>query len=123
MRPRVLITGRIRFQHVPVEDREDLVKTGETFEVGAVQVGDTAVFVPDVGGHEREALFVVLRHAVTVQVKEGPGVEVILPPVNPYLSHVGRTATHADGRRNSVYDLVVPLVEDGNSPITSGDPR
>ena len=31
------------------------------------------------------------------------------------------TAAHADGCRNPIHDLVVPLVEDGNSPIASGD--
>ena len=97
VRSRTLVTRGICFHYVPVEDREDLVKAGESLQVGAVQVGDTAVAVPDVGRHQREALFVVLRDAITVQIKEGPGVKVILPPVNPDLSHI---ADRARGSRS-----------------------
>ncbi len=136
VRPGVLITVRIRFHHVPVKDREDLIKASETLQVGAVEVGETAVAVPDVGRYEREARFGVLRYAITVQVEERPGGEVILPAVNADFSHIadgaraGRSmaqggvgsAAHADGCRNPVYDLIVPLVEDRKSPITSGDP-
>src|SRR5262249_59184892 len=71
------------------------------------------------------------------QVEESPGGEVVLPSVNRDLSHVTDrarragsvaqrgvgTAPHANRRRNPVDDLIVPLVEDGDSPITRWNPR
>src|SRR6267142_2819045 len=122
VRPSVLVAVRIRFHNVPVEDREDLVKAGETLQVGAVEVGDTAVAVPDVGRYQREALFGLLADAITVSgtsgsacanVKASAGREVVLPAVNADFSHIDVASTHADGCRNPVYGLIVPLVEDG----------
>ena len=87
--------------------------------------------------HQREARFAVIRNAIAVAVNERAGIEVILPPVSPDFSHIaGRpigarsmaeacvgAAAHADRGRNPVDDLVVPLVEDGYSPITSWNLR
>ncbi len=65
----------------------------------------------------------VLGDAITVYVDERPGGEIVLPAVNADFSHIDVAARHADRCRNSVYDLIIPLVEDGKSPITSGDTR
>ena len=65
----VLVTGRIRLNHIPVEDREHLVEAGESIQVGAVEVGVAAIAVADVSGHEGEPRLIVLRNAVAIQSK------------------------------------------------------
>src|SRR5207237_2096528 len=48
--PRVLVAGRIRLDHVPGEQREHLVETRGTGQIGVVEVGVAAVAEAAVGG-------------------------------------------------------------------------
>src|SRR5205085_9326281 len=96
-----------------------LVEAGEAVQVRAVEVGEAAVAEADVGRYQRKARFGVLRQTVAVDVDERPGVDVRVPLVNRNLSQIldHAIAGQCDGRRNTVDDLVVPLVEEGNFPI------
>src|SRR5258708_2055657 len=128
-----LVTRGIAFHHVPVEDREDFVEASETVQIGAVEVGEAAVAVADVGGHQRESGFgriplrIHVRNTIAIDVHEGAGIEVVLPAVSSDFSHIAGAAgalgiggAHTDRGGDTVYDLVVPLVEDGNAPIADG---
>src|SRR5205814_9462236 len=61
-----------------------------------------------------------VRNAVTIAVDKSPGVDVRLPLVNRNLTKVQGTAGigQSDGGRNTVHNLVIPLVKDGELPIT-----
>jgi len=67
----VLVTGRIRFNNIPTEQREDFVEPGVTVQVGIVEVGITAVAEPNVRRHQREPGLVAIPDAVEVLVKVG----------------------------------------------------
>ena len=55
MDARGLVAGRIRFNDIPVEQREGLVEVGGAVEVGSEHVGALSVAVPDVNIEERNA--------------------------------------------------------------------
>ncbi len=111
------IAVRVRFDHVPAEQREYLVEPGVAGEVRVVEVREAAVAEADVGRHQRETSFVVVTHAVAVGIEEGAGVDVRLPLVQGNFAQVGAcTTAQAHRRRQAVDQHVVPLVEYCDSP-------
>ena len=63
--------------------------------------------------------------AVLVVVNESPGIDIRLPLLDAeYLPYRWSLSDRqVGGRRKAVDDLIVPLVEDGDSPIPTGKTR
>src|SRR3979411_2352778 len=116
----VLETRRVRFHNIPVEQREDLVEARVTGQVGVVEVGVAAIAVANVRRNQGESRFVDILDAITVPVKEGLGIDLRLPLVQGKLTQIGCSAGEPDRRRQAVHELIVPLVEDSDSPIPIG---
>ena len=68
---RALVAGRIGFDHVPAEQREDLVEAGVAAQIRIVEIGVAAVAEAIVGRHQREAFFVTVPNTVAVLIEEG----------------------------------------------------
>ena len=119
-----LVTGGVCFNDVPVEQRERLVEIGGAVEVRDEIVGQAAVTEPNGSVDQRNSGLGGLREAILVVVNERPGIDVRLPLLFRNVSDIdGFAAGQVNGRRESIYDLVVPLIEDGDSPITIGQAR
>src|ERR1044072_7041469 len=106
-----LVARGISLDRVPTEQREHLIEAGIAVQVGAVEVGETAVTEADVGGYQGQSGFgvvaevrvtpswgigsgaggaggVMIGNAVAVLIEEAPGVNVRLPLVCRNLSQV-----------------------------------
>ena len=88
--------------------------------------------IPVVNPHidERNPDLAWIPDSILVVVDEGAGVEIRLPLLNPDIAHVqggesagarggGRRghAPHISRRRQTINDLIIPLVADGESPV------
>src|SRR5207253_8861108 len=86
--------------------------------------GVAAVAETDVGRHQRKTWLVCVLNSVVVQVEEALGVDIRLPLVHGDLSQIDCASidgvVEPDRRRQAIDQHVVPLVEDGDSPITIG---
>src|SRR5581483_10416820 len=116
----VFVTRGVGFDHVPVEQREHLVETGKAVQVGAVEVREATVFVPNVGGDQGKSGLAIFGNAVAVRIKERPGVQVRLPRMNSNVAHVLSGLIYPNGSGDAVHDHVIPLVEDGYAPVAGG---
>ena len=126
MGPRVLVAGRIRLDHVPGEQREHLVETRGTGQIGVVEVGVAAVAEPDVGRYQGEPGLVGVLHTIAVPIEERTGVKVRLPLIHGNLPHIAAGRVGVDEphrRRKTVHQHVVPLVEDRDAPVAIGKAR
>src|SRR5882762_2419967 len=116
-----LVTGRVRFNRIPVEQGERLVEIGHTAEVREETVGHAAVFEPDFVLNQRNSRTAERRDASLGVVDERAGVDVRLPLLNRNVSQIEWLSDHqVGGRRQAIHDLIVPLVEDGDSPTATG---
>src|SRR6185312_4656582 len=119
----VLVARSVGLEHVPVEQREDLVEARIALEVGVVEVRVAAVAESVVGDDQRQARLAVITHAVFVAIEERRGGEIRVPLL------LGETTTAAvlvkvptrpvQGYRGgqAVDDLVVPLIEYRDAPV------
>src|ERR1700746_2202598 len=110
------------FDHVPAEQREYLVEASVAREIRVVEVGIASVAEAVVGRDQGEAVFIAILNPVAVHVEEAGGVDVGLPLVHGELVQVeGRSTRETDRRGKAVYEYIVPLVEDGDSPNAIGE--
>ena len=124
MDPRGLVTGGIRFNHIPAEQREYFVKPGVPVQVGIVEVGIAAVAEPNVRRNQREPWFGVLTNTIPVLVEEGRSDDICLPLARGNLAQIlGCAAAQADRGRKAIHQHIVPLVKDGQSPDPIGKTR
>src|SRR5260370_23622871 len=72
-----------------------------------------------VGRHQSGALVVGIPDAVPVRVEEGRSCEICMPLLDWKVSHIeSRAATHSHWSGKTIDDLIVPLIEGSNSPVT-----
>ena len=149
MHASVLVAGAVALDHIPVEQREDLVEARIAVQVGVVEIREAAVAEANVGRRQRQARLRVVRYAGALHIDEAARVDVSLPLVHTDLAHVAgiahsaRTragcrvrptrsghaalppnvigAAHGHGLRDPVDDLIVPLVEGRDLPVARRD--
>src|SRR5579864_1327340 len=75
----VLVTGDIRLDHIPAEEREGLIEARDTGEVGRQQVLEASVPQPHRDVREGNTGLFGLRKPIAVVVHERARIEVRLP--------------------------------------------